>query len=185
MSATVLSSTEVYRGRVFQVVNERVTLENEVSVDLDLIRHPGASAIVAVSEEDQVKLLRQYRHAVGRRIWEIPAGTLEQGEAALSCAKRELAEEAGVDARSWTAIGEIVPVPGYSDERITLFLATGLIPTPQRLDKDELLEVFEIPFSETLAMIDSGEIVDAKTVSALLLAERFWKRNRPQPGQRP
>ncbi len=182
MSATILSSKTVHRGRVFTVVTETVTLENGVTAELDLVRHPGASAVVAVSEEKEVKLLYQYRHALGRRIWEIPAGTLEVEEDPLACAQRELAEEAGVRAERWEKIGELVPVPGYSDERIALFMAAGLAPAPQHLDRDELLEVFDVPFEKAMEMIDTGEISDAKTVSALLLAERARKRNRPNTG---
>lgn len=178
MPASVLSSIEVHRGRVFRVVTERVTLENGVTVDLDLVRHPGASAVVAVDDDGGVKLLHQYRHAVGGRIWEIPAGTLEEQEAPLDCARRELAEEAGVRARTWEALGDIVPVPGYSDERISLFLAHGLSGAAQRLDRDELLEVVDVPFDRALEMIADGAISDAKTLSALLLADRFMKRDR-------
>ncbi len=168
MTTIVNRQEKVYQGRVFTMVRENVTLDNGVTVDIDTIQHPGASAIVPMTAAGRVVLIRQYRHAVGGYIWEIPAGTLDPGEDPAVCAARELAEETGYAAASWRRLGEITPVPGYSDERIHLFLATELTPAAQHLDADEVLDVHEISFGAALEMIDAGDIQDAKTICALL-----------------
>ncbi|MCG6908363.1 MAG: NUDIX hydrolase [Desulfobacteraceae bacterium] len=172
MNATVNRITPVHRGRVFRLVTENITLSNGVRVDIDVIRHPGAAAIVALLDEKTVLLLRQYRHAVGGWIWEIPAGTLDPQESVEACARRELTEETGYTARDFEKLGEITPLPGYADERIHLFLASGLTPSAQDLDADELLSVHPTPLPRAVEMVLSGEIQDAKTITALLLAER-------------
>jgi ADP-ribose pyrophosphatase len=160
----------VHRGRVFELHVDNVTLENGVTVDMDVLRHPGAAAVVPLTDQGGVLLLRQFRYAIGTDIWEIPAGTLNPGEAPLACARRELAEEAGVMAVDWSALGAITPLPGYSDEIIHLFSARRLSPVPQNLDADELLEVREIPLQTALSMITTQAIRDAKTITGLLLA---------------
>jgi ADP-ribose pyrophosphatase len=121
------------------MVRENVTLDNGVSTDLDYIEHPGAAAIVPLIAPGEVLLIHQYRHALKQYIWEIPAGTLEPGEPAMDCARRELIEETGYAAGVWQRFGEITPVPGYSDERIHLFLASEL--TPPARSRCEILTV--------------------------------------------
>lgn len=171
MNAIVNRITPVHRGRVFQLVTENITLPNGVNMDIDVIRHPGAAAIVPMLDGKIVLLLRQYRHAVGGWIWEIPAGTLGPQETVEACARRELIEETGYSARNFEKIGEITPLPGYADERVHLFLAAGLTPSAQDLDPDELLSVQPTPLPQALGMIFNGEIQDAKTITGLLLAE--------------
>ncbi len=166
----VHSRETVYKGRVFSVVREQVTLPTGKTATLDVVRHPGASAVLPMRDDNTVILLHQYRRAVGGYIWEIPAGTLEENEAPLSCAQRELVEETGFSAGSWEKLGEIVPVPGYSDERIHLFLAKDLSPAQQNLDKDEVLDVHQMPLQKVLEMIRTGEIQDSKTINGLLMA---------------
>ncbi len=170
MSTQVNFQRTLHRGRVFRLVRENVTLENGVVTELDVIRHPGAAAIVPFTAKDTVLLIRQYRHAAGGYIWEIPAGTVDPGESPLACARRELIEETGFSAERWVDLGEITPLPAYSDERIRLFGATELNPAKQHLDEDEILDVHEMPFEEALSMIQKDEIQDAKTISALFLA---------------
>jgi ADP-ribose pyrophosphatase len=172
VTAKVNKSTTLHRGRVFSLSRENVTLENGATVDLDIIRHPGASAMVPVSGQGHILMLRQYRHALGGFIWEIPAGTMDPGETPLECAKRELEEETGFSADTWTSLGEITPVPGYSDERIHLFIAADLRPALQDLDRDEVLTLHRMPLQDALEMISNGELQDGKTVCALLLAAR-------------
>jgi ADP-ribose pyrophosphatase len=172
VKATVNRSTPVHQGRVFQLVTENITLPNGVSVDIDVLRHPGAAAIVPLLDPKTVLLLRQYRHALGGCIWEIPAGTLNPREAVETCARRELIEETGYSAQNFEKLGEITPLPGYADERVHLFLASGLTPAAQDLDADEWLSVHPTPLPQALAMIFNGEIQDAKTIIGLLLAER-------------
>ena len=157
------------------MVRENLTLENGVVTDLDVIRHPGAAAIVPFSGRNTVLLIRQYRHAAGGYIWEIPAGTLDPGESPLTCAKRELIEETGFSAEEWMKLGEITPLPAYSDERICLFGATKLTPAKQHLDEDEIVDVHEMPFEHALAMVRNNEIQDAKTISGLFLANLQMK----------
>ncbi len=175
MNASVNKCVTLHQGRVFTMVTENITLSNGVTVDIDILRHPGAAAIVPLFEKDTVVLIRQYRHAVGGNIWEIPAGTLEPEESPLVCAKRELIEETGFAADSWQKLGEITPVPAYSDERIHLFLATDLTPAPQNLDEDEMLKVHKIRFDQAMEMISKGEIQDSKTINGIFLASRCLK----------
>ena len=176
MAARINSTVTLHKGRVFELQRENVTLENRVTVDLDIIRHPSASAIVPVSQDDSLILVRQYRHAIGDFIWEIPAGTLDPHETPIECAKRELIEEIGFSATIWHKLGETTPVPGYSDERIHIFLATDLVPAKQDLDEDELLDVHEIRLEEAVRMIHKGLIQDAKTICALFLATHWLKK---------
>lgn len=161
---------EIHAGKVFRLVQEELTLPNGFTTSLELIRHPGAAALVAFLDDSRVLLIRQYRHAVGDFIWEIPAGTRSAGEDALECARRELVEETGYQASELVCLGEMVPVPGYSDERIHIFLARGLSPAPQHLDQDEVLEVHSVPLSKALEMVREGQIQDAKTIVGLTLA---------------
>ena len=166
-------STLIKRGRVFDVYAENITLPNAVTLDMEIIRHPGAAAIVPVTADGAVLLLKQYRHAVGGYIWEIPAGTLNAGEKPLACAKRELIEETGYAASRFEKLAEITPLPAYSDERIHLYLATGLAPAAQNLDVDELLSVHSVPLPRCLEMIADGKIQDAKSICGLqLVADR-------------
>jgi len=175
MSGKTLECATLHRGRVFSLVREKVALENGVTIDLDIVRHPGAAAMVPLTGNHTLLMIRQYRHAVGGFIWEIPAGTLNPRETPLECAQRELVEEIGYSARTWHKLGEITPVPGYSDERIHVFCAMDLSPAAQDLDKDEILDVHEIAFDDALKMIAKGEIQDAKTLSGLFLM-KMWLR---------
>lgn len=162
-------STLIRKGRVFDFYAETITLPNGVSLDMEIIRHPGAAAIVPVMDDGSVLLLKQYRHAVGGFIWEIPAGTLDPGEDPRQCAERELIEETGYAARHFERLAEITPLPAYSDERIHIFLATGLTKAAQNLDPDELLVVHQVELGLAMEMIADGEIQDAKTIVGLQL----------------
>ena len=163
-------STLIRKGRVFDFYAETITLPNGVSLDMEIIRHPGAAGIVPVMDDGSVILLKQYRHAVGGFIWEIPAGTIDHGEDARQCAERELIEETGYAARHFERLAEITPLPAYSDERIYLFVATGLTQAAQNLDPDELLVVHRVELGLAMKMITDGEIQDAKTIVGLQLA---------------
>jgi ADP-ribose pyrophosphatase len=177
VSAKVNSKATLYEGRVFKLLRENVTLNNGVTVDLDIIHHPGASAIIPMSGNDNVILIKQYRHALRDFIWEIPAGTLDPDETPLECAKRELIEETGFSANTWQKLGEITPVPGYSNERIHMFLAADLVPAEQDLDKDEMLDVHEVSLGKAVEMIHEGAIQDSKTIAGLFMTTK-WLRQR-------
>ena len=176
MSATINSRTTIHKGRVYELVSENITLENGVTTETEFIHHPGATAIVPMLNKTQIILINQYRHALRKFIWEIPAGTLKPGETAITCARRELIEETGYSARKFKQLAEITPVPGYSDERIYIYLATDLEPTGQSLDSDEILNVHTLRFEEALNMIRKGKIQDSKTISGLFLAYT-WLQN--------
>jgi ADP-ribose diphosphatase len=170
---------QVYKGRIVDLRLEEVTLPNHVRVTLELVRHPGAAAIVAIDEGGRVTLVRQFRHAAGGFIWEIPAGTLDAGEAAAQCAARELREEAGLVAGEWVHLGSILTAPGFCDERIHLFLARGLTTAAQQLDHDEVLSVTQVPLAEALNMIRAGAIQDAKTIAGLHHATAYLAQPHP------
>jgi 8-oxo-dGTP pyrophosphatase MutT (NUDIX family) len=175
MSTQLNSQITLHEGRVFRLVRENVTLENGVVAELDVIRHPGAAAIVPFLNEKTLLLIKQYRHAAGGFIWEIPAGTIDSDESPLACAKRELIEETGFSAENWEKIGEITPLPAYSDERIHIFSATNLTAKKQHLDQDEILDVHEVSFDDALLMIGNHQIQDAKTISGLFMANLKMK----------
>lgn len=164
---------EIYRGRVVNLRQERVTLPSGVETTLDIMDHPGAAAIVAVDENGSVVLIRQYRHAASGYLWEIPAGTLDDKEEPKACALRELQEEAGVVAKSWSELGFIFTAPGFCNERIWIYLARELSSAEMHRDRDEVItDVKRVPLAEALAMVDRGEIVDAKTTVGLFRAAR-------------
>lgn len=181
MSAKINHTRTLYQGRVFSLEKENVTLGNGNTTDLDVIHHPGAAAMVPLTDDGQVIMLRQYRHAIRQDIWEIPAGTLEPGEDPESCARREVEEETGYKAANLVRLGQIIPVPGYSNETISLYLCTGLSPTAQNLDRDEQITVQSVPLTEALAMISSGEIQDAKTITGLFMTRNHLDATRHAP----
>jgi len=152
---------------------EHASLPNGVEIDLAVIRHPGAAAIVALDEKGDIAMLHQYRHAIGGYLWEIPAGCRNAGETPLQCAHRELAEEAGLSARRWTHLGTIVTIPSFCDERIDLYLARDLDLATGTLDVDEVIRVEKRSFDDAMRMVHTGEIVDAKTIAALYRAREL------------
>jgi ADP-ribose pyrophosphatase len=159
-------------------VNENYTLDNGVTSDMDFMQHPGAAAMVPMLNQTQVVLIEQYRHAIREFIWEIPAGTLDPEESPINCAKRELIEEIGYSADDWHQLGTITPLPGCTNERIHIFLASELKPAKQDLDADEMLNVHKMELSKALQMILNGEIQDGKTISGLFLAFNWLQKNR-------
>jgi ADP-ribose pyrophosphatase len=158
------------------VVTETVELPNGSTIELDLVRHPGASAVVPFVSDDEVLLLRQYRYATGGTLYEVPAGKLDPGEDPEACALRELEEEAGRRAGRIEALGGIWCSPGFTDERIHLFAAFDLERVPQRLEKDEVIELEQMSFSRALDLVWSGELSDAKSALALVKAGRLLGR---------
>lgn len=171
-----VSSETIYDGNVLHVREDMVELPNKNLASRELIRHIGAVCIIPVTDDGKVIVERQFRYPVNRVILEIPAGKLDSAdEDRLEAAKRELREETGMTAEKWTDIGEYLPAPAYSDERITMYLATGLHSGEQDLDDDEFLEVFRVPLKELVDDVMAGKISDGKTQIAVLKAWEIMK----------
>jgi ADP-ribose pyrophosphatase len=168
-----MSLRTVYDGSIVRLDVEDVVLPNGTELRLEIVRHRGAAAVVPVEESGEVILVRQYRHAA-RESWllEVPAGKLDGGEEASACALRELEEEAGVRASRLDPLGWIWTTPGFTDERIWLFLARDLAPVPAAPQADEVLEVVRVPLETARRMALDGSLTDAKTICALL---RAWE----------
>ncbi len=157
----------IYKGKVVVLNVDRVTLPNGATVDLEVIRHPGAAAIVPMKDDKTVILIRQFRHAAGGFIYEIPAGKLNPGEDPRDCAARELEEEIGYRASSFELLTSIFTAPGFADEVIHIYKGTGLTKGRQELDHDEVLNVVELPIEKAIAQIQDGTIRDGKTIVGL------------------
>lgn len=157
----------IYKGKVVVLNVDRVTLPNGATVDLEVIRHPGAAAIVPMKDNETVILIRQFRHAAGGFIYEIPAGKLHPGEDPRDCAARELEEEIGYRASSFELLTSIFTAPGFADEVIHIYKGTGLTKGQQKLDHDEVLNVVELPIEKAIAQIQDGTIRDGKTIVGL------------------
>lgn len=168
--ARVRDRRQVYPGRVVDLWVEQVELPNGRVAELEVVRHPGAAAIVPVTAEGDVILVRQYRHALGRYLLEIPAGKLSPGEAPEACAARELEEEVGQRAGRLEPLGALVPAPGFADEVIHLFLASELEPGAQCLDEDEVLSIERLHLDRAVELALDGGIDDSKSAIAILRA---------------
>ena len=146
---------------------ESVNLPGGISTELEVIRHPGGAVAIAINETDNICLIKQYRHAAGGWLWELPGGRIEPGEAAIISAQRELREEVGLEASDWQPLINFWSTPGFCTEILYLFCARGLSDVPTERDEHEVLEVHWMPIPEALALCDSGEITDAKTLLGL------------------
>jgi len=167
------SIRNVFRGRVLTLNLERIRLPNGRLAELEIAHHPGGAAVVALDAEGRTCLLHQYRHAAGGWLDEVPAGKLDGGEPPLECARRELAEEAGVVARRWEKLGEFYSSPGVLTEVIHLFLARDLEATGARPEEHEVFEARWLPFDEAVQLAADGRLRDAKSAIGLL-----WARER-------
>lgn len=163
----------VYDGRIVKLSVDRVRLPNGNVAELEMIRHQGAAAVVPVDAERNVLLVRQYRHAAGGWLLEIPAGKLDPGESPETCALREVEEETGFRPANLIPMGWIFTTPGFTDEKIWLFAATGLSEATQALEDDEVLTVHRVPLDEAVALATRGELRDSKSVCALLRVAHF------------
>lgn len=172
MQETIIDTTEIYNGRVVKLAVHTVSLPNGDEAKRELIRHPGAVALVALDAAQNVLLVRQFRLAANRVMVEIPAGTREPDESPDVCAIRELQEETGYKPGTLEALGGIFVAPGYTTEFIYLFLATDLIESRLQGDHDEFIELLRVPLPEALAMIERGDIIDGKSISGLLRVAR-------------
>jgi ADP-ribose pyrophosphatase len=177
---TKLSSTRPYHGRRISVDVDTVRFPNGTTGALEMVRHPGAAAVIPFLDDParpdpRVVLIRQYRYAAEGYLWEIPAGTLEPGEPPEECGRRELREEAGCEAAELRRLATIFTTPGFTDEQIHLYAAIGLTRVPSAPEADEFLETHDIAWSAVGRMIRTGEIRDAKTLCALLWMQSFGR----------
>lgn len=173
-----IDGARVWQHRFLDAHVDRVRFPDGSEGEQVLIHHPGASAVVPflgdlAAPDPQVLLLKQYRYAVNGVLWEIPAGRLEPGEEPLACAHRELREETGCTASHMEALTAMWTTPGFTNEKIHLFLASGLTRGTSAREADEFIEVVPLPLSTVLKMIESGEITDAKTIIGALFAAGF------------
>jgi ADP-ribose pyrophosphatase len=169
----VVDSRPIYEGRIVRFRVDTVALPNGSTAQREIIGTPGAVVVVPLTDDRRVRLVRQYRSAIGQFLLELPAGTLEPGEAPDQAAPRELAEETGDRAAHWRRLAGFFTVPGICDEYLHLYLATGLTPGQTNQEVDEFIEVLTLPLDEALAMVHAGEIRDAKTIIGLLMVARL------------
>jgi ADP-ribose pyrophosphatase len=181
--------TERLRNKVFAIVTDEVVMPDGTTAERDYMVHVGAVGVVALDHEGRVALVHQYRPAVGKHLWELPAGLIDvEGEALVDAAARELAEEADISAARWDLLAEVLTSPGCSNEKIRLFLARELSPVPAehrhtRTAEEAELEVTWVPLDDAVLMVMSGEIANAAAMVGLLGAaqarDRDWKSLRP------
>jgi ADP-ribose pyrophosphatase len=168
----------MFRGRVVDVALETVMLPNGREVELEIIRHPGGAAAVALDPAGRVCLLRQFRHAAGGWLWELPAGKIDPGEDPFDTARRELMEEAGVEASGWTPLGRLDSSPGVFTEVIHLYLARDLRHAEHDHEQDEVIEIAWVPLAQAVEWSLDGTITDAKTLIGVFRAAALLQRQR-------
>ena len=176
-----VATRRIHSGRVLDLDIDTVRFPDGSTGELEMIRHPGAAAVIPFLDDPRsadpgVILIRQFRHAADGWIWEIPAGRLDAGEAPEACAHRELQEETGYRASGLERLTTILTTPGFTDERIHLFAATGLTAGEHARESDEFLELHPLRWSAVLDLARSGEISDAKTLTALLTVQSFVRK---------
>jgi 8-oxo-dGTP pyrophosphatase MutT (NUDIX family) len=169
-----IKSETLMQGRAFKIRRDYLKTPDGVETKLDIIEHGGSVIIVPVDAEGNLLFVRQYRHAAGTDLLELPAGTRDGDEPFEECAAREIREETGMEAGTLQKVGEFFLAPGYSTEFMVVFLATELKHNPLKADFDEFLSVEKIPIREVFQMVDHGEMPDAKTLAALMLAQKIW-----------
>jgi len=168
LTGTTLESRTTYSGRVFTAVSDRVRLPNGRETDLDIVRHPPSVILIPMPDEGHIILLRQYRYAIDRWLWELPAGNVETGENPDDAARRECAEETGLAPSTVERLGAFFPTPGYCDENMLFYRLTGLMEMGTScLDADEVLEPHVVLLSDARRMVSDGTIIDMKTALGL------------------
>ncbi len=174
----LVSTTRLYSGRIVNLDLDSVRFPDDSVGQLEMLRHPGAAAVVPFldppgSPDPRVVLIRQFRHAANGYIWEVPAGRLDAGERPETCAARELEEETGMRALRLERLTTIYTTPGFTDERIHLFLAEGLEPGAEHREADEFMELHTLRWSDVMRQVEGGEISDGKTLVSLLFVQGF------------
>lgn len=171
-------SETVYLGKAFDVRRDQILLPDGKETTFDVVVHPGAVTLIPIDSAGRILFVRQYRYAIGEELLELPAGTLDEGEEPEACAHREIREETGMSAGKLEKIGEFFLVPGYSTEYMYIYLASDLKPDPLPGDEDEFITVEAIAIQKIPELISQGILRDAKSLSALFLAEPYLSRNR-------
>jgi len=166
-----IKSKPVFQGRAFKIRRDSLKMPDGRQTKLDIVEHNGSVVIIPMDEKGNLLFVRQYRHAAGMDLLELPAGTRESDEPHEACAAREIREETGMEAGKLERIGSFYLAPGYSTEFMVVFLATGLIHNPLNPDEDEFLQLEKIPIKKAIEMAERGEIPDAKSLAALFLAK--------------
>lgn len=164
---TTIKETEIYAGNYLNLMNVQVELPNGKLSNRDIIKHPGACAIIPFINENEIILVEQFRKPLERTLLEIPAGKLNKNESPITCAHRELEEETGYKAKDMIYLGKIATAPGFCDEIIHLFKATNLYDGTKSCDEDEFTDIKRFTLDEMKLMIKKGEIIDTKTISIL------------------
>ncbi len=172
----LISSEEITKNRIFTVTHDKAVDPDGFEIDRAIVHHRGSAVMFAVDDKKRILLVRQYRLPAREYLWEIPAGTLDPGEKPLQAAKRELAEETGYRAKKWQKLAEFYPSPGFLSEKMTIYLATGLIPGEQNLMDDERIETRWFTSKEVDEMIRTGKIKDAKTNISFLRWKRYFSK---------
>lgn len=180
MTEKTLETQYIFRGRIVNLRVDKVELASGKIATREIVEHPGAVAIVALTSTAEVVLIRQYRKALEETLWEIPAGKLEPGEEPQACAVRELAEETGFRAAFWEKLATFYTSPGFASEILHLYLARALEAGEQCLDPDETIRTHLVPLPEALEMVATGDIRDAKTIIGVLLAHQKLRGGRQQ-----
>lgn len=169
-----LDNKEIFHGRVFDVIEQTVLLEDDRTAKREIVRHNGGAVIVAIDELHNVYMVRQFRKPIDMETLELPAGKLEKGEDPYLCAIRELAEETGVKADKMDSLGYVLTTPGFCDEKLYLYLATDLVKGSSNPDHDEFLSCEKIPLAKCVEKVERGEITDSKSIIGILRTARIY-----------
>jgi ADP-ribose pyrophosphatase len=176
MPFELIKSDIILQGRAFKIRRDYLKTPAGRETKLEIVEHGGSVVIIPVDDENNLLFVRQYRHAAGKDILELPAGTRDEDEPYEECAAREIREETGMEAGKLDKLGEFYLAPGYSTEFMAVFLATALKENPLQADDDEFLEVEKIPIKKAMKMAEQGEVPDAKSLAALLLARSYLEK---------
>jgi ADP-ribose pyrophosphatase len=176
MPFELIKSEMLLEGRAFKIRRDYLKTPDNRETKLEIVEHGGSVVLIPIDHEENLLFVRQYRHAAGGNLLELPAGTRHEEESFEECAAREIREETGLEAGNLQKIGEFYLVPGYSTEFMAVFLATDLKENPLQADEDEFLQVVKVPLNQAIQMAERGGIQDAKSLAALLLARSYLER---------